>query len=91
MAREKKEITNNDIWDVIGSYFEKQHLKQLVRHQIESYNHFVDFQIMNTIQMFNPVTIHSENDYDPENKKYKLEMELTFDNFNLNRPQIHEK
>ena len=90
MAREKKEITNNDIWDVIGSYFEKQHLKQLVRHQIESYNHFVDFQIMNTIQMFNPVTIHSENDYDPENKKYKLEMELTFDNFNLNRPQIHE-
>ena len=90
MPREKKDITNNDIWDIIGSYFEKQHLKQLVRHQIESYNHFVDFQIMNTIQMFNPVIIHSENDYDPENKKYKLEMELTFDNFNLNRPQIHE-
>jgi len=90
MTREKKDITNNDIWDIIGSYFEKQHLKQLVRHQIESYNHFVDFQIMNTIQMFNPVTIHSENDYDLENNKYRLELELTFDNFNLNRPQIHE-
>lgn len=90
MSRDKKDITNNDIWDIIGSYFEKQHLKQLVRHQIESYNHFVDFQIMNTIQMFNPVTIHSENDYDLEHKKYRLEMELTFDNFNLNRPQIHE-
>ena len=90
MPRGKKDITNNDIWNIIGSYFEKQHLKQLVRHQIESYNRFVDFQILNTIQMFNPVKIHSENDYDPENKKYRLEMELTFDNFNLNRPQIHE-
>lgn len=90
MSNDKKNITNNDIWDIIGSYFEKQHLKQLVRHQIESYNYFVDFNIMNTIQMFNPVTIHSENDYDTEIKKYRLELELTFDNFNLNRPQIHE-
>ena len=28
-------------WKIIGSYFEGQHLKQLVRHQVESYNDFV--------------------------------------------------
>ena len=28
-------------WDIIGSYFKGKHLKQLVRHQIESSNVFV--------------------------------------------------
>ena len=40
--------------------------------------------------MFNPIIVHSENDYDKESKKYKLELQLTFNNFNLYRPQIHE-
>ena len=34
-----------------------------VRHQVESYNYFVNHQIQKTIDMFNPVTIHSEHDY----------------------------
>ena len=85
-----KEINNNEVWNIIGSYFEQQHLKQLVRHQVESFNRFVDYQIMNTIEMFNPLTIHSDTDFDPESKKYKLELEITFSNFNLHRPLIHE-
>ena len=32
-------------WDVISSYFDGKHLEQLVRHQIESYNDFVTYQI----------------------------------------------
>ena len=32
-------------WTIISSYFKDQHLKQLVRHQIESYNIFVNYQI----------------------------------------------
>ena len=51
-------------WKIIGSYFEGQHLKRLVRHQIESYNDFVNNQLERTIQMFNPVTIASEQDFD---------------------------
>ena len=31
-------------WNVIQSYFEGKHLKQLVRHQIESYNDFIQHQ-----------------------------------------------
>ena len=42
-------------WAVIESYFKDQHLAQLVRHQIESYNNFVTYQIQKTIDMFNPV------------------------------------
>lgn len=77
-------------WKIIGSYFEGQHLKRLVRHQIESYNDFVNNQLERTIQMFNPVTIASEQDFDKKTKKHKLEIEVTFSDFHLYRAQIHE-
>ena len=77
-------------WTIIGSYFRNQHLKRLVRHQIESYNDFVNMQIQRTIEMFNPVLIASEQDYCRKSKKNKLELHVTFDKFNLYRPQIHE-
>ena len=77
-------------WTLINAYFSKEHLLQLVRHQLESYNDFVERQIPNTINMFNPTIITSEHDYDKENDKYKLEISITFDNFGLQRPQIHE-
>ena len=47
----------NTPWTIIESYFKNQHLKQLVRHQLESYNDFVTYQIPKTIDMFNPVRI----------------------------------
>jgi len=77
-------------WDIIGSYFKGQHLERLVRHQLESYNNFVGYQIIKTIEMFNPVHITSEQDYDPASKKFALEVFITFENFNIYRPQIHE-
>jgi len=77
-------------WTIIGSYFKDHHLLRLVRHQIESYNNFVGYQIIKTIEMFNPVHIASEQDYDPESKKYALEIFITFENFHIYRPQIHE-
>jgi len=75
---------------IIESYFDGQHLERLVRHQIESYNHFVNYQIQRTIQMFNPVTIRSENDFVLEKDKYFLEVFISFTNFKLYPPQIHE-
>jgi len=77
-------------FQIIDAYFQGQHLERLVRHQIESYNHFVNYQIQRTIQMFNPVTIHSENDYIAEKDKYLLEIFISFTNFKLYPPQIHE-
>ena len=77
-------------WNIIESYFEGQHLERLVRHQLESYNNFVDHQITKTIDMFNPVHIASEQDLDPILKKHSLEIFVTFENFNIYRPQIHE-
>jgi DNA-directed RNA polymerase beta subunit/intein/homing endonuclease len=75
---------------IIKSYFEGQHLQRLVRHQIESYNNFINFQVQRTIDMFNPVEIRSENDYVSEHQKYMLEVFIYFENFKLYPPQIHE-
>jgi DNA-directed RNA polymerase II subunit RPB2 len=77
-------------WTIIGSYFEGKHLDQLVRHQIESYNDMVNVQLKRTIDMFNPVKIASEQDYDKTTHKYRLEVEVNFTNLYLSRPQIHE-
>jgi DNA-directed RNA polymerase II subunit RPB2 len=77
-------------YTIIESYFRGQHLDRLVRHQIESYNHFINFQILRTIQMFNPVVIRSENDYVQEKEQYFLEIYVSFENFKLHPPQIHE-
>jgi len=77
-------------WKLIENYFEGKHLELLVRHQLESYNSFVEFEIQKTIEMFNEVRIKSENDYDEKSKKYSLEIVINFENFQLYRPQIHE-
>ena len=77
-------------YHVIESYFEGQHLERLVRHQIESYNHFINYQAQRTMQMFNPVIIRSENDFVEEHGKYFLELNVSFENFKLYPPQIHE-
>ena len=75
---------------IIESYFKDRHLDRLVRHQLESYNDFVNGQIERTINMFNPVNIRSENDYVRENDAYTLEILISFKNFSLHPPQIHE-
>ena len=85
-----KEDAENLEWRIIESYFKNQYLNRLVRHQIESYNDFVNIQMPKTIRMFNPVNIRSENDYIPEYDKYLLEANINFVNFKLYPPQIHE-
>jgi len=77
-------------WTIIESYFKGHHLERLVRHQLESYNNFVGYQITKTIEMFNPVHIASEQDLDPKTGKYSLELFVSFENFHIYRPQIHE-
>ena len=91
-TRIKQDINSyiEEPWTIIESYFKDHHLEQLVRHQLESYNNFVEHQIQKTINMFNPVLIHSDQNFDPNTKKYSLEIFITFENFNIYRPQIHE-
>ena len=77
-------------WTLISSYFRGKYLEKVVRHQLESYNDFIDFQIQKTIAMFSPIQIQSEQDFDSVSKKYKLTIDIDFKNFSIYRPVIHE-
>ena len=83
-------IDDNDVWSLLGDYFADRHLHQLVRHQIESYNDFIQNQLKKTIEMFNPLVIKSSQDYIKEFKKYRLQVVIYFENLSLYRPEIHE-
>jgi DNA-directed RNA polymerase II subunit RPB2 len=75
---------------IIESYFTGQHLDRLVRHQIESYDNFINHQVQKTIGMFNPVRVVSEHDFIPETGNHALEVLIYFENFKMYPPQIHE-
>lgn len=82
-------------WEIIKSYFNEQHLARLVRHQIESYNTFVNVELKKTINMFNPIHVHYEANADDQDNPTTsdepvIDVYVTFDNFHLYRPQIHE-
>jgi len=75
---------------IINSCFSGMHLKRLTEHQTESYNDFIQYQVPRTITMFNPIHICSEQDLDKDVNKYRLEMFVNCENFNIYRAQIHE-
>ena len=83
-------LGEHDSWHVVESYFENKHLEQLVKHQTESYNDFIQNQMKKTMEMFNPLLIRSPQDYMKEFKKYRLQILIRFDNMCLFRPEIHE-
>jgi len=85
-----EEYKMKDCWKVIESYFQNKHLLQLVKHQIESYNDFIQNQIKKTVEMFNPINIKSPHDYIKEFRKYRLEIIIDFENLCVYRPEIHE-
>ena len=85
------DLKQDDAWAIIESYFKDHHLDRLVRHQIDSYNYFVQHQMQLTLDMFNPIkNIHSEHDFDPELNMHTLNIEINMRNMQLHRPQIYE-
>ena len=60
----------------------------MVNHQHSSYKQFIEKNLHNIIQQFNPRKIYFN--YDANANKHKTEVHIEFLNFNLGRPTIHE-
>ena len=54
-------ILNEKVWDLIDSYF-KTINRNLVNHQLDSYNMFIMSQLPRTIRQFNPMQLVYTND-----------------------------
>lgn len=78
------------LWSIAQSYYKKDYLKSMVRHQLESFNYFMNTLCVQTINMFHPVTIHSYKDIDPVSGLHALEIKLEFVNYRVEHPKITE-
>eukprot|EP00993_Chasmostoma_nieuportense_P004118 NODE_47_length_3746_cov_20.153357_g43_i0.p1 GENE.NODE_47_length_3746_cov_20.153357_g43_i0~~NODE_47_length_3746_cov_20.153357_g43_i0.p1 ORF type:complete len:1204 (+),score=381.96 NODE_47_length_3746_cov_20.153357_g43_i0:29-3640(+) len=54
--------THNEVWEVINCFFEE---KGLVNQQLDSFNHFVDFQIQEIVDDFAEIVIKSNPQHAP--------------------------
>jgi len=76
-------------WRVVETLFRDEGLRELVRHQIETYNVFVGGHIEDIISGFNPVTVPYK--FNEVWKKHEVVISLEFRNPVLSRPLIFEK
>jgi DNA-directed RNA polymerase II subunit RPB2 len=74
-------------WEAIRCFY-KDGPQKLVEHQIESYEDFVNNKIPLIITSTPPITVWHEQD--PETKKYKYELKLSFENVTYMKPRIQE-
>ena len=73
---------------ILGSYFKQFNGKELVRHQLESYNDFMENKIPDIISQANPLVVY--HDYDHKFNKYKYEIQIRFKNPCFTEPIITE-
>lgn len=60
-------------WEFIKSYLSQNNEKYLIRHQLESYNNFIENDIENIIKEYNPITVEKEYQKDQYSKiVYKI-------------------
>lgn len=82
----KEEYFNyeEDSWKLINSYVKNQ----INRHHIESFETFIDKQLIQILQQFNPIIIY--HDYNANHNKHVIEVHLEFLDFTLEEPILYE-
>jgi DNA-directed RNA polymerase beta subunit/intein/homing endonuclease len=94
--KEKEEILGHlhhyeeDAYTILGSYFKDKELNRLTRHQTESTNHFTNYQMQSTIDMFNPRTVSSEKDFNMDTGESALTLIYNIKNLKFYPPQLYE-
>ena len=78
MATKTKFDWENKTWNVIDSHFKEK--KVLIKHQINSFNHFISNDIPMLLKEHNPITI-----YGPD-----LQYQISFKQYYLSKPIINE-
>ena len=85
------ENIDNISWDILDKYFNKggsnEASNPLVKHQIESYNKFLDTTLSHIITGFNPIKISSNNKMDSSLQNYKISLNVI--NPSLTKPLYH--
>ena len=76
---------------LLYSYFDiERPLSRLVQHHTESMDFFLQKQLQETVQMFNPIEAKTEDLFMPEFGEYRVRVVMHLLNPRLCPPQIHE-
>jgi DNA-directed RNA polymerase II subunit RPB2 len=80
---------NRDYPCILKSYFNQcRNGHQLVRHQTDSFDYFIETLIPNVIKQFNPICVYYE--YQKDANKYQYEFQLNFGEIAVEPPMIFE-
>lgn len=74
-----------DIWKIITKILESNKKKYLIKHHIDSYDYFLDYEINNIIKENNPITISKINNNN------NLEIKINVKNYKYGLPTFYDK
>lgn len=87
-----EEVGSFDEWsDILLHSYLREHgnMREMVRHQLDSYEYFIQIQEEQTIQSMNPIWIKSEDDLISPGK-YRLELRVYLQNLKSELPHVQE-
>ena len=79
---------SKDTWSVITSMFKRDNENHLLRHQISSYNHFVNHLLKKVVTYNNPIRMSYS--YSKEYDTYRYEILISFTEVYFSKPFINE-
>ena len=86
-------MNNNICWDILDTYYQKggsaESVNPLVKHQIDSYNKFIDSMIEHIINGFNPIKI--TNTMKNDNGEFSHKININVMQPSLTKPIYHLK
>lgn len=87
---ESTEWTQHMGWGIIQAFFGKDKMAKLVAPHIESYNHFVNTQLPQIIDSFNPIKVEFDSAQDAMNIQMKKDQQNKFANAEMQSSDIVE-
>ena len=87
-SKDKYKFLNDNIHNILKSYFNQNNGKILIRHQIDSYNDFIRDKIPSIITQANPLIVYHE--YNEKLNKYNYEIQVRFNDVCFTDPIITE-
>ena len=76
-------VNSSTTWDIVNSYFNQNFGQQLISHQIDSYDNFIEKNIPEIIAEHNPITV---NKIFTESRYSKIQYQVRFEKPNISNP-----
>jgi DNA-directed RNA polymerase II subunit RPB2 len=84
----EKPMEKDAVWDVIDAFFGQHNERQLIAHQYDSYQQFMEKYLDDVIKQFNPIKVY--HDYREKFNKHALEVNIEFMDYAIGNPTITE-